>query len=155
MCACGGFQDVRKKQAFRIQCGKGNTLGFVERICYGRIQCLQRERNNRGVEDLERTLEDILFSIFHTYLWTTAYVSPLLISFDDFLFCFSLSSQVIHFVYFWYTQGCFTLLIKEIITYIKKRRNGFKHRMIGSSTVISFLVFLNLPHVILFKSLLY
>jgi hypothetical protein len=40
-----------------------------------------------------RTLEKILASFYHTlYLWATAYVSPLSISFDDFLVRFSLSS---------------------------------------------------------------
>jgi hypothetical protein len=42
---------------------------------------------------LEKTSEDILSSFFHTlYLWTTAYVSPLSSSFNDFLVRFSLSS---------------------------------------------------------------
>ena len=52
-----------------------------------------RERNNRTFEDLERSLEDILSSFFHTlYLWTVAYLSPLSISYADFLVRFSLST---------------------------------------------------------------
>jgi hypothetical protein len=48
--------------------------------------------NNRSFEDLERSLEDHLFSFFHTlYLWTTTYVTPLSISFNDFLVRFPLS----------------------------------------------------------------
>lgn len=44
-------------------------------------------------EDLERSLEDILSSFFHTwYLWTAAFVSFLMISYDDILVRFSLSS---------------------------------------------------------------
>jgi hypothetical protein len=58
--------------------------------------CLWRERNNRSFEDLEGSLEDILSSCFHTlYLWTIAHVFPVLINYNDFLVCFSLSSQVI------------------------------------------------------------
>jgi len=55
--------------------------------------CVWKERNNRYFEDLERSLEDILSSFFHTlYLWTVAFVSPLSLSFGDFLVCFLLSS---------------------------------------------------------------
>jgi hypothetical protein len=51
------------------------------------------ERNNMCFEDLERSLKDILASFFNTlYLWTVAFVSPLSLSFGDFLVCFSLSS---------------------------------------------------------------
>jgi hypothetical protein len=49
--------------------------------------------NNRCFEDLERSLEEILSSCFHTmYLWAVAHLSPLLISYDDFLAHFSFSS---------------------------------------------------------------
>jgi hypothetical protein len=52
-----------------------------------------RERSNNSFEDLERFLEDIISYFFHTlYLWTATFVSPLMISYDDFLVCFSLSS---------------------------------------------------------------
>jgi hypothetical protein len=52
-----------------------------------------REISNKSFEDLERSLEDIISSFFHTlYLWTTAFVSLLTISYDDFLVYFSLSS---------------------------------------------------------------
>jgi nitrogen fixation-related uncharacterized protein len=66
------------------------------------IWYLWREINNRSFEDLERILEDILSSFFYKLdFWTTAYVPPLSISYDDFLVCFSLSSYVIPFVNFW------------------------------------------------------
>jgi hypothetical protein len=49
--------------------------------------------NNSSFEDLERSLEKILSSFYHTlYLWTTAYVYPLFFSFDVFLARFSLST---------------------------------------------------------------
>jgi hypothetical protein len=52
-----------------------------------------KERNNRCFKDLERSLEDILGLFFHTlYLWIVAFVSPLSLSFVDFLVRFSLSS---------------------------------------------------------------
>jgi hypothetical protein len=55
--------------------------------------CVWNERNNRCFEDLERSLEDILASFFHTlYFWTVAFVSHLSLSFGDFLVHFSLSS---------------------------------------------------------------
>jgi len=55
--------------------------------------CVWKERNNRFFEDLERSLDDILASCFHTlYLWMVAFVHPLSPSYVDFLVCFSLSS---------------------------------------------------------------
>jgi hypothetical protein len=57
------------------------------------LWCVWKERNDRCFEDLERSLEDILASFFHTlYLWTVAFVSPLSFTFDEFLVRFSLSS---------------------------------------------------------------
>jgi nitrogen fixation-related uncharacterized protein len=48
--------------------------------------CLWKERKNRCFEDLERALEDILASFFHTlYRWIVAFVSPLSHNFVDFL----------------------------------------------------------------------
>ena len=50
-------------------------------------------RNNRSFEDLEGSLEDLLSSCFHTlFLWTVAHVFSMLISYNDFLVRFSLSS---------------------------------------------------------------
>jgi len=52
-----------------------------------------REMNNRSFEDLERSLEDIIYSFFHTlFLWIAAFVSHLSISYDNFLVCFYLFS---------------------------------------------------------------
>jgi hypothetical protein len=46
---------------------------------------------------------EIIFIFFETlYLCTAAYVSPLSISFSDFLVHFAFSSQVVPFVYFLY-----------------------------------------------------
>jgi hypothetical protein len=57
------------------------------------LWCVWKEINNRCFEDLERSLEDILSSFFHIlYIWTVAFVSPLLLSFGDFLVRFSLFS---------------------------------------------------------------
>jgi hypothetical protein len=57
------------------------------------LWCVWKERNDRCFEDLERFLEEILASFFHTlYLWTVAFVSPLSFTFDEFLVRFSLSS---------------------------------------------------------------
>jgi hypothetical protein len=50
-----------------------------------------KEKNDRSFEDRERTLEEIKSLFFNTlYLWTVAFVSPLLISFHEFLVLFAL-----------------------------------------------------------------
>jgi hypothetical protein len=55
--------------------------------------CVWKERNLRCFEDLESSMEDILASFFHTlYFWIVAFLSPLLISFADFLVRFSIPS---------------------------------------------------------------
>ena len=52
-----------------------------------------RERNNRCFEDLESSMEEILASLLYSlYLWTAAYLSPLSLSYTDFLSHFSFSS---------------------------------------------------------------
>jgi hypothetical protein len=52
-----------------------------------------KERNNRCFENLERSLDNILASFLHTlYFWTVAFVSPLLLSFGDFLHRFFISN---------------------------------------------------------------
>jgi hypothetical protein len=57
------------------------------------LWCVWKEKNNRCFEDLESFLEDILTYFLHIlYLWTVAFVSPLSLSFSDFLIRFSLSS---------------------------------------------------------------
>jgi hypothetical protein len=46
--------------------------------------CVWKEINNRCFEDLERSLEDILPSFFHTlYLWMMAFVSLLSLSYIE------------------------------------------------------------------------
>jgi hypothetical protein len=52
-----------------------------------------RERNNRCFEDVESSLEEILASLLYSlYSWTAAYLSPLYLSYADFLSRFSFSS---------------------------------------------------------------
>jgi hypothetical protein len=49
--------------------------------------------NDRSFEDWEKTLEEIKALFFKTlYLWITAYVSPLTISYSDFFVLFAVSS---------------------------------------------------------------
>jgi hypothetical protein len=49
--------------------------------------------NNRNFEDKERSLEEILSLFYDTlYLWTAAFVSPLSLSYSDFLVRFALPS---------------------------------------------------------------
>jgi hypothetical protein len=50
------------------------------------LWCMLRERNDRCFEELERTLEELKSISFNTlYLWTATYVSPVVISYHDFL----------------------------------------------------------------------
>jgi hypothetical protein len=52
-----------------------------------------KERNLRCFEDVESSMEDILVLFFHTlYLWMVAFLSPLSLSFVDFLGRFSILS---------------------------------------------------------------
>lgn len=84
--------------------------------------CLWKEWNFRCFKDLERSLEDILASFFHTlYLWTMTFVSPLSLSFDDFFF-FSFLVKVFPFVYFQCTQGCLMLLVRIDYYLLKKKK---------------------------------
>jgi len=55
--------------------------------------CLKKEMNDRNFEDRERSMADIISLFFETlYFWMAAYMSPLSISFNDFLFRFTFSS---------------------------------------------------------------
>jgi hypothetical protein len=57
------------------------------------LWCLLRRRNNISFEDYETTLEEIKALFFYTlYLWTDAFVSPLVISYYDLLVLFSPSN---------------------------------------------------------------
>ena len=103
--------------------GRRGTIAVWKMVPTCLFWCLWRERNNRCFEDLERSSEDILSSCLHTlYLWTIAFVSPMSISYNDFLVCFSFSTYVIHVVYALCTLGCLSFLIRLIITYKKKKK---------------------------------
>jgi hypothetical protein len=57
------------------------------------LWCVWKERNLRCFEDLENFMENIVASFLHLlYLWTEAFLSPVSISFSDFLVRFSLPS---------------------------------------------------------------
>jgi hypothetical protein len=57
------------------------------------LWCVWKERNFRCFEDLENSMENFVASFFHTlYRWTEAFLSPVSISFSDFLVRFSLPS---------------------------------------------------------------
>jgi hypothetical protein len=65
------------------------------------LWCVWKERNFRCFEDLENSMENFVASFFHTlYLWTKAFLSPVCISFSDFLIRFSLPSYAFPYVYF-------------------------------------------------------
>jgi hypothetical protein len=54
------------------------------------LWCLWREMNDKSFEDRERSLEKLksLFFFYTLYLWTTTFVSPLVISYYDVLLLF-------------------------------------------------------------------
>jgi len=57
------------------------------------LWCVWKERNLKCFEDLKSSIEEILTSFFHTlYLWMVAFLSPLSISFVDFLVSFYILS---------------------------------------------------------------
>jgi len=57
------------------------------------LWCLWRKCNNRSFKDRERTLKEIKSLIFNTqYLWTTAFISPLMLSYHNFLVFFAPTS---------------------------------------------------------------
>jgi hypothetical protein len=57
------------------------------------LWCVWKERNFRCFEDLENSMENFVASFFYTlYLWMEAFLSPVCISFSDFLVRFSLPS---------------------------------------------------------------
>jgi hypothetical protein len=57
------------------------------------LWCLWRECNDRHLEDKERTIEELISFFIHSlFSWTTAFLAPLVISFNDFLVLFSSSS---------------------------------------------------------------
>jgi hypothetical protein len=60
----------------------GNTRSVVWKMVHlYLLWCLWTERNDKSFEDCERTLEEIKSLFFNTlYLWTIAFVSPLVIS---------------------------------------------------------------------------
>jgi hypothetical protein len=57
------------------------------------LWCLWRERNDRQFEDKERTTEEVISFFFHSlYSWMAAFLTPLVISFNDFLVSFTFFS---------------------------------------------------------------
>jgi hypothetical protein len=96
--SCFGMSWVMPRQVFDLftcwwSSGRQRSAAVWKMVPACLFWCLWQERNNRDFEDLERSLEDILSSCFHTlYFWIVAYVPPFSISYDDFLVHFSFSS---------------------------------------------------------------
>jgi hypothetical protein len=78
--------------------------------------------NYRSFEDRERTMELKSFFFNTLYLWTAAYIFPLVLSFYDFLILFSSSSYVFSLVYFLCTWGYLTLLMISQLIFFKKKK---------------------------------
>ena len=83
LCACW-CSSVRTRSA---------VVWKIVHICI--FWMIWKERINRCFEDLEGSMEEILASLLYSlYLWTAAHISPLYLSYADFLSRFSFSSQV-------------------------------------------------------------
>jgi hypothetical protein len=54
------------------------------------LWCLQKEIDDGSFQDHEKSLEGIKSLFFNTlYLWTASFISPLVISYHDFLVLFA------------------------------------------------------------------
>jgi hypothetical protein len=74
------------------------TVWKIVPLCL--LWCLWREMNDKSFEDRKWTLEEINSLFFNAlYLWTAAFVSPLLISYYDFLVLFAPTRHVASLVY--------------------------------------------------------
>jgi len=70
--------------------------------------------NDISFEDRERTLEEIKTLFFYTmYLWTVAFVSPLVINYHDLLVLFSHSSLSFFFFLFFFIKGRMIIINKS------------------------------------------
>lgn len=99
--------------------GRPRSAAVLKMVSTCLFWCLWKERNDRNFEDRERSMGDIISVLFETlYLWTAAYLFLLSISFNDFLFRFALSSQVVLFVYFLCAQGRLTLSMRLVLLLI-------------------------------------
>jgi len=73
--------------------GRSRSAVVRKMVPYCLLWCLWRERNDRLFEDKEKTIEELIsFFFYFLYSWTAAFLTPLVISFNDFLVLFSFSS---------------------------------------------------------------
>jgi hypothetical protein len=73
--------------------GRSRSAAVWKMVPIGILWCVWNERNTMCFEDLENSMENIVASFLHLlYLWTKALLSPVSISFSDFLVRFSLPS---------------------------------------------------------------
>jgi hypothetical protein len=63
------------------------------------LWCLWREKNDGCFEDCDGTLEELKSLFFNMYLWIATYISPLVISYYDFLVLFGPTYSCILLVY--------------------------------------------------------
>ena len=69
-------------------CSRSAVVWKMIPLCL--MWCLWSERNARCVDNSNRTLEELIHFFLNTlYSWTAAWLTPLVISFSDFLFHFS------------------------------------------------------------------
>jgi len=89
------------------------------------LWCVWKERNIRCFEDLENSMEDIVASFFlMLYLWTEAFLSPVSISFSDFLFVFLCLLRCFLVYTSSVLRGAPYAFYKISFTYQKKKKKG-------------------------------
>jgi hypothetical protein len=86
---CFGMSWVMPRRVIELfacwwKSGRPRSVAIWKMVPICIFWCVWKERNLRCFEDLESSMEDILASFFHM----VAFLSPLLISFTDFLVLF-------------------------------------------------------------------
>jgi hypothetical protein len=73
--------------------GRSQSVVVWKMVLCCLLWCLWKERNDRQFEDKKRTIEELISFLFYSlYSWTAAFLTLLVISFNNFLVLFSSSS---------------------------------------------------------------
>jgi len=98
--------------------GRSRSVAVWKMVPSYLMWCLWRKRNYLSFEDRERKLVELFFFFFHfLFLWTTAFVARLVLSFYDFLVLFSLSTKMFLLYTPCVTNGAFGCWIRILFEY--------------------------------------
>jgi hypothetical protein len=96
--------SIRELFAYWWSGGRSRSAVVWKMVLMCLMWCIWRERNARCFEDSSRSFEEFThYILFTLYTWTAGWLAPTVISFPDFLSCFSfpsLASPCILPVYF-------------------------------------------------------